>query len=70
MRLAELKADGVFTASCNASVLYPTKGGNIHAFTAKTPCVVLDVMGPPYSKEDGRDCTYYKDHRYAAFSSK
>lgn len=69
LRLAELKADSVFTASCKASVLYPTKGGNIHAFTAITPCAVLDVMGPPYSIEDGRDCTYYKDHPYAAYSN-
>ncbi|KAM1332345.1 hypothetical protein ACFX2F_008523 [Malus domestica] len=69
VRLAELKADSVFTAPCNASVLYPTKGGNIHAFTAITPCAVLDVIGPPYSKEDGRDCSYDKDHPYAASSN-
>ncbi|CAL5431731.1 unnamed protein product [Camellia sinensis] len=60
-RLARLKADSVFTAPCDTSVLYPTSGGNIHAFTAITPCVVLDVMGPPYSKDDGRDCSYYRD---------
>ncbi|KAL9242525.1 hypothetical protein vseg_016517 [Gypsophila vaccaria] len=64
LRLARLKANRCFTAPCNTSVLYPTSGGNIHAFTAKTPCVVLDVIGPPYSKEDGRDCTYYKDIKY------
>ncbi|KAK7855731.1 plant cysteine oxidase 3, partial [Quercus suber] len=40
--------------------------GNIHAFTAITPCAVLDVIGPPYSKEDGRDCSYYKDYPYTA----
>ncbi|KAH9626764.1 hypothetical protein KSS87_022078 [Heliosperma pusillum] len=55
LRLARSKADSVFTAPCNTSVLYPTSGGNIHAFTAITPCVVLDVIGPPYSKTDGRD---------------
>ncbi|KAI9109431.1 hypothetical protein K1719_019485 [Acacia pycnantha] len=49
------------------SVLYPTTGGNIHEFTALTPSVVLDVLGPPYSQEDGRNCSYYKDHSYAAF---
>ncbi|CAO2820282.1 unnamed protein product [Amaranthus hypochondriacus] len=60
-RLARLKANDVFTAPCNSSVLYPTSGGNIHQFTAITPCAVLDVLGPPYSKEDGRDCSYYKE---------
>lgn len=68
-RLAKLKADSVFTSPCNTSVLYPTEGGNIHAFTAITPCAVLDVLGPPYSKEDDRDCSYYKDHPYAAYSN-
>jgi len=67
-RLAKLKADRVFTAPCDTSVLYPTTGGNIHAFTAITPCAVLDVLGPPYSKEDGRDCSYYKDYPYTASS--
>ncbi|PON31748.1 Cysteine oxygenase/2-aminoethanethiol dioxygenase [Parasponia andersonii] len=67
--LAKLKADSVFTAPCNTSVLYPTTGGNIHAFTAITPCAVLDVIGPPYSKEDDRDCSYYKDHPYSSFSN-
>nr|KJB44510.1 hypothetical protein B456_007G256700 [Gossypium raimondii] len=70
LRLARLKANSVYTAPCNTSVLYPTTGGNIHQFTAVTPCAVLDVLGPPYSKEDDRDCSYYKDFPYSAFSSK
>ncbi|XP_038992636.1 plant cysteine oxidase 2-like [Hibiscus syriacus] len=61
LRLARLKADGVIKAPCETSVLYPTTGGNIHEFRAITPCAVLDVLGPPYSKEDDRDCSYYKD---------
>ncbi|KAK9068510.1 hypothetical protein SSX86_012624 [Deinandra increscens subsp. villosa] len=65
-KLAALKADSVFTAPCDTSVLYPTSGGNIHAFTAITPCAILDVMGPPYSKKDGRDCSYYRDIPYKA----
>lgn len=64
LRLARLKADDVFAAPCDSSVLYPASGGNIHAFTAITPCAVLDVLGPPYSREDGRDCSYYKDSPY------
>ncbi|TKY46310.1 Plant cysteine oxidase 2 [Spatholobus suberectus] len=52
---------------CDTSVLYPTSGGNIHEFTAIIPCAVLDVLGPPYSNEDGSDCSYYRDHPYAAF---
>lgn len=70
MRLARLKANSVFTAPCNTSVLYPTTGGNIHEFTAITPCAVLDVLGPPYSKEDGRDCTYYKETLSASSDEK
>ncbi|WRX23949.1 Cysteine oxygenase/2-aminoethanethiol dioxygenase - like 5 [Theobroma cacao] len=66
-RLARLKADSVFTAPCDTSVLYPTAGGNIHQFTAITPCAVLDVLGPPYSKEDDRDCSYYRDVPCSAF---
>ncbi|GFP91791.1 2-aminoethanethiol dioxygenase [Phtheirospermum japonicum] len=61
LRLAKLKANTTFTAPCDTSVLYPTSGGNIHEFTAVTPCAVLDVIGPPYSKSDGRDCSYYKE---------
>lgn len=68
-RLAKLKADHVFRAPCHTSVLYPTSGGNIHSFTAITPCAVLDVLGPPYSKDDGRDCSYYRDTPYTSLSN-
>lgn len=60
----------MFTAPCDSSVLYPASGGNIHAFRALTPCAVLDVLGPPYSKEDGRDGSYYKDSPYTPLPSK
>lgn len=69
LRLAKLEADSVLTAPCNTSVLYPTTGGNIHQFTAITPCAFLDVLGPPYSKEGDRDCSYYKDFPYTALSN-
>ncbi|XP_031270795.1 plant cysteine oxidase 2-like [Pistacia vera] len=68
-RLARLVADNDFTAPCDTSVLYPTTGGNIHEFTAITTCAVLDVLGPPYSKADGRDCSHYREFPFSAFSN-
>ncbi|KAM0888949.1 hypothetical protein ACQ4PT_028016 [Festuca glaucescens] len=59
-RLAKLKTDAVFDASSETVVLYPEDGGNLHRFTATTPCAVLDVMGPPYCHDQGRDCSYYR----------
>lgn len=59
-RLAKLKTDAMFDASSETVVLYPEEGGNLHRFTATTPCAVLDVMGPPYCHEQGRDCSYYR----------
>ncbi|KAI4381604.1 hypothetical protein MLD38_007664 [Melastoma candidum] len=57
---ARVKMNGIITAPCKSSVLYPTTGGNIHEFKAVTPCAILDVIGPPYSQQDGRDCSYYR----------
>ncbi|CAL5001567.1 unnamed protein product [Urochloa decumbens] len=54
-------ADEVRRAPCEASVLFPTSGGNLHAFTAVTPCAILDVLTPPYSEEQGRPSTYFTD---------
>ncbi|KAF3796147.1 Plant cysteine oxidase 2 [Nymphaea thermarum] len=66
--LAKLKVDDVFRAPCNAFVLYPASGGNLHCLQAVTPCAVLDVLGPPYSVHDGRDSTYYQEFPYSSFS--
>ncbi|XP_051113673.1 plant cysteine oxidase 3 [Andrographis paniculata] len=62
VRLAKLAADKVLTAPCNTSVLYPRRGGNLHAFTAVTPCAILDILAPPYDDSAGRKCSYYHDY--------
>ncbi|KAL5229546.1 hypothetical protein ABZP36_028322 [Zizania latifolia] len=54
-------ADEVRRAPCKTSVLFPRSGGNMHAFTAVTPCAILDVLTPPYSEELGRPSTYFND---------
>uniref|UniRef100_A0ACD5W7X6 Uncharacterized protein n=1 Tax=Avena sativa TaxID=4498 RepID=A0ACD5W7X6_AVESA len=70
LRLAELVVDDDFTAPCDTSVLYPTAGGNMHRFRAIAPCAILDILGPPYSIEEDRDCTYYTDVPYSEHTSK
>ncbi|KAG2622276.1 plant cysteine oxidase 2-like [Panicum virgatum] len=69
LRLAKLVVDDAFTAPCDTSVLYPTTGGNMHRFTANAPCAILDILGPPYSIEEDRDCTYYSDIPYTQHST-
>ncbi|XP_015698471.2 plant cysteine oxidase 2-like isoform X2 [Oryza brachyantha] len=70
LRLAKRVVNGVFTAPCDTSVLYPTTGGNMHRFRARAPCAILDILGPPYSMEDDRDCTYYSAVPYSRHSTK
>lgn len=67
VRLAKLAVDKVVTAPCGTSVLYPKSGGNLHSFTAVTPCAVLDILTPPYREDLGRKCTYYRDYPFTAF---
>ena len=52
--------DRPFTAGDAPSSLFPCAGGNLHQFTAVTDCAVLDLLSPPYSTDQGRDCTYYR----------
>ncbi|KAF8399204.1 hypothetical protein HHK36_015069 [Tetracentron sinense] len=66
-RLAKLVVDKVLTTTCGTSVLYPKSGGNMHCFTAVTPCAVLDILAPPYLEAAGRKCTYYHDYPYSSF---
>ena len=61
IRPARLITDQILTAPADTSVLFPNSGGNIHAFTAVSPCAILDVLTPPYAPKNGRDCTYYRE---------
>ncbi|XP_058227196.1 plant cysteine oxidase 3 isoform X1 [Rhododendron vialii] len=69
VRLAKLTVDKVLTAPCGTSVLYPSRGGNVHCFTAITPCAMLDILTPPYQEAAGRKCTYYHDYPYSSFTT-
>ncbi|KAK4274128.1 hypothetical protein QN277_017406 [Acacia crassicarpa] len=57
--LASSVIDGITKAPREASILFPRSGGNIHSFTALTPCAILDVLSPPYSPDFGRPSTYF-----------
>lgn len=47
------------TTDSEACCLYPDKG-NIHEISASDePVAFLDILGPPYSPQQGRDCNYY-----------
>ncbi|KAL3629339.1 hypothetical protein CASFOL_026561 [Castilleja foliolosa] len=70
LHLAKIKVDSDFTSDSKTSILYPSDGGNMHRFTAKTACAVLDVLGPPYCDTEGRHCQYYYEFPFATFPDK
>uniref|UniRef100_A0A803NKR6 cysteine dioxygenase n=2 Tax=Cannabis sativa TaxID=3483 RepID=A0A803NKR6_CANSA len=59
--LGGLVREEMVNAPTQTSILFPNCGGNIHTFTAITPCAILDVLTPPYSDDLGRPSTYYFD---------
>ncbi|KAG5392549.1 hypothetical protein IGI04_022512 [Brassica rapa subsp. trilocularis] len=67
-RLAKLVTDKVITPQSELPVLYPKTGGNLHCFTALTPCAVLDILTPPYNESAGRSCSYYMDYPFSTFA--
>nr|GLL35571.1 plant cysteine oxidase 2-like [Ipomoea trifida] len=67
-QLARVHVEKELAAPCEASVLFPAAGGNLHCFKAITACAILDVLGPPYSETEGRHCTYYQDFPFPRFS--
>jgi len=52
--------NGMMDGGKSTHVLLPNSDGNLHQFTAHSDCAILDVLCPPYSPQDGRDCTYYR----------
>ncbi len=36
------------------------ESNNIHRFSAVESCAILDVLGPPYDSEEGREIAYYR----------
>lgn len=59
-KLAKLTINDVVTPSTPTHVTFPDQGGNVHAFTALEPSVLLDVIVPPYNDTD-RQCTYFEE---------
>ncbi|KAK4740870.1 hypothetical protein SAY87_024458 [Trapa incisa] len=60
--LAGKVMDGVMESPSEPTVLFPRSGGNIHTFTAVTPCAIMDILTPPYSDDLGRPSTYFLDY--------
>ena len=57
-RPARLRVETVLTPETPTYCLRP-HFSNVHAFEARTACAVLDLLVPPYSDDDGRDCHYF-----------
>lgn len=62
--VASLDWDVVKTPMDDSWLLTPSSG-NIHSFTAKSSCVVLDILLPPYCEEEQRTCVFYSAEQSA-----
>ncbi|KAJ7350970.1 hypothetical protein OS493_037504 [Desmophyllum pertusum] len=56
------KTEHSFEESSGSCVLTPT-AGNYHTIhnMSPGPSAFVDILGPPYAQEKGRDCTYYQE---------
>lgn len=56
------KTEQLFEESSGSCVLTPTVGNHhtIHN-TSSGPSAFVDILGPPYAQDKGRDCTYYQE---------
>ena len=43
----------MLTRDTEPPALFPASGGNLHQFTAVTPCAMLDILSPPYDPAVG-----------------
>jgi len=51
--------DTVVSEDSEAFALF-CESNNIHRFSAVESCAILDVLGPPYDSEEGREIAYYR----------
>ena len=61
MRPAVVIDNKVLDASTEANVVGPTSK-NLHEYNSLSTCVMIDLMGPPYCDELGRECHYFKPY--------
>jgi hypothetical protein len=55
-----IRDEDVSSTTTSVGILYPTSHGNLHELRALRRSVILDLLIPPYSARNHRNCTYYK----------
>ena len=61
MRQAVVVDNSILDPTTEVTVVNP-KLKNLHEYNSKSTCVMIDLMGPPYSDEEGRECHYFKPY--------